>query len=194
MATNLGNYGGNKSPLMTTHSVASQCASEPSIKATPAGVTIRELNGHDLERGFLDVLSGLASVELTLEQAREVLRQRLRRDVHTYVACRDERVVGTAALLVEHKFIHGGSRCGHLEDVVVDREYQGTGIATALVRHVIREAQRFGCYKVILSCYESLVPFYERTGFHVQDVGMRMDLPHQEAKDSTIDGRWAGLE
>ncbi len=146
-------------------------------------VEVRELNGHDVENGFLDTLANLAEVDLTPEQAREVLRQRLRRDVHTYVACREGRVVGTISLLVEHKFIHGGGRCGHIEDVVVHHDHEGRGIARALVRFAVEEARRLGCYKVILSCYEALVPFYERCGFHTHDCGMRLDLPIQQVSE-----------
>jgi glucosamine-phosphate N-acetyltransferase len=140
-------------------------------------LVLRELNGRDLENGFLETLANLADVELTLEQAREVLRQRLRRDVHTYVVCMDGTVIGTASLLIEHKFIHGGGRCGHIEDVVVQRTWQGQGIARILVEHAVTEARRFGCYKVVLNCYEALTPFYERCGFRVHDQGMRLDLP-----------------
>jgi glucosamine-phosphate N-acetyltransferase len=138
---------------------------------------VRELNGQDLDNGFLETLANLAEVNLTADQAREVLRQRLRRDVHTYVACQDGRVVGTISLLVEYKFIHGGGRCGHIEDVVVHRECQNRGIAQVLVRHAVSEARRLGCYKVILSCYESLMPFYKRCGFRTHDCGMRLDVP-----------------
>ncbi|HZU38291.1 MAG TPA: GNAT family N-acetyltransferase [Gemmataceae bacterium] len=141
------------------------------------GLVLREMNGQDLENGFLDTLADLAEVQLTLEQAREVLRQRLRRDVRTYVACQDGRVVGTASLLVEQKFIHGGGRCGHIEDVVVQRTWQGCGVAQALVRYAVQEARRLGCYKVILNCFEALVPFYTRCGFRTHDTGMRLNLP-----------------
>jgi hypothetical protein len=35
------------------------------------------------------------------------------------------RILGTAALIVERKFIHGCGKVGHIEDVVVDEKARG---------------------------------------------------------------------
>ncbi len=43
---------------------------------------------------------------------------------------------GTTTLLVEPKFIFGGGRVGHIEDVCVRKEFQGLGIAGWLVSQV----------------------------------------------------------
>lgn len=139
-------------------------------------IRIRELIGRDLSHGFLETLASLAEVDLTPERAAEVLRARLRAGVRTYVACSGEEVIGTAALLVEQKFIHGGGRVGHIEDVAVRRGCQEHGVGSALVRHATEQARRLGCYKVILDCFEDLVPFYGRLGYHCHNVGMRIDL------------------
>lgn len=137
-------------------------------------LTIRELNALDLARGFLETLARLANVGLDPEQARQVFRSRLRAGIHTYIALDSNRVVGTTSLLLEQKFIHRGGRCGHIEDVVVHPEYNGRGVGGALVRHATQRARDLGCYKVILSCFESLVPFYEQLGYQKHDLGMRI--------------------
>jgi glucosamine-phosphate N-acetyltransferase len=139
-------------------------------------LTVRELTGPDLTGDFLDTLSGLSDVGLTVPQALEVLRQRLRLGVRTYIALWEGEVVGTASLVVELKFIHGGGRVGHLEDVAVRNSARNRGVGSALVKHVIDDARRLGCYKVILNCFPERVSFYERLGFHYHDHGMRMDL------------------
>lgn len=141
---------------------------------------IRELNALDLTRGFLETLARLADVNLEAEEARTILRRRLRTGIHTYVALDEGRVAGTTSLVVEQKFIHRGGSCGHIEDVVVHPDYDQRGLGSALVRHAIEQAWQLGCYKVILSCFEDLVPFYERLGFRRHDVGMRIDLPHED--------------
>jgi glucosamine-phosphate N-acetyltransferase len=114
-------------------------------------------------------------VGLTPAQAGEVLRSRLRANIRTHVARVGPRVVATASLLLEHKFIHGGGLVGHIEDVAVHRNYQHQGIGTALVRHATEEARRCGCYKAILNCSERLAPFYTRLGYESHDVGLRID-------------------
>ncbi len=137
---------------------------------------IRPMSGHEVTEAFLETLTGLADVGLTVRQAREIFRQRLRAGVLTYVALLEGRVVGTATLLVEQKFIHAGGRVGHVEDVAIHPQFQRRGIGLALVRHLTGEAQKLGCYKVILSCFEDRVPFYQNLGFRPHDVGMRLDL------------------
>ena len=139
-------------------------------------ILIREMTGPDLSRGFLESLAALAEVNLSVEAAAEVLRSRLRAGVRTYVAVVGERVVGTASLLVEPKFLHRGGKVGHIEDVAVHPECGQHGVGSALVRHATEQARKLGCYKVILSCYERLVPFYARLGYRPHDVGMRIDL------------------
>ena len=142
----------------------------------PLNLVIRELNGHDLTSGFLETLAGLAEVGLTPEQAGEVLRNRLRAGIRTYVARVGERVAGTASLLVEQKFIHGGARVGHIEDVAVHEDFRHHGLGSALVRHATDEARKLGCYKVVLDCSEGLVPFYARLGYRPHNLGLRIDF------------------
>jgi glucosamine-phosphate N-acetyltransferase len=139
-------------------------------------IQIRELTAHDLSEGFLESLAMLSEVRLTPEQALEVLRQRQRAGVRTFVAGVQGRVVGTASLLLEQKFIHGGGWVGHIEDVAVLGEYQGRGIGSALVRHAVEASRQRGCYKVILDCFEHLVDFYGRLGFRPHNRGLRLDL------------------
>jgi glucosamine-phosphate N-acetyltransferase len=137
---------------------------------------IREMIGPDLARGFLEALASLAELNLTPEQAAEVFRARIRAGVRTYVACVGDHVVGTASLVLEQKFIHGGGKVGHIEDVAVHPDSRHLRVGSALVRHASEQARKLGCYKVILSCFERLVPFYEGLGYRKHDVGMRIDL------------------
>ena len=139
-------------------------------------ITVREMYGFDLSQEFLDTLASLAEVQLTLDQAKEVFRDRLRKGIRTYVARADDRIVGTASLLIEEKFIHAGGCSGHIEDVAVHRDYQKQGIGAALIRHLIDQARAAGCYKVILNCREDTASFYEKLGFRRHDNGMRMNL------------------
>ena len=138
-------------------------------------ITLRELTPADLSHGFLETLAGLAKVDLAVDAANEVLQKRLQTGIRTFVAADGERIVGTASLLIEQKFIHGGGLCGHIEEVVVHPDYKNQGIARALVRHATAEAEKMSCYKVILNCFDDLVPFYESCGFRRHDVGMRMN-------------------
>src|SRR5438552_875554 len=123
-------------------------------------VTIRELQEADLGSGFLEALAALSEVGMTAADARDVYAE-LPPNLHTYVAVRRGRVLGTASLFVERKFIHAGGRVGHIEDVSVCPAMQGRGLGTALVQYAIDQSRRLGCHKVTLDCLEPLVGFYE---------------------------------
>lgn len=62
-------------------------------------------------------------------------------------------IVGTTTLLVEPKFIFGGGRVGHIEDVCVRKEFQGLEIGSLLVKHATTVAESWmGCVKIVPDC------------------------------------------
>jgi|SRR5579871_2262826 len=137
---------------------------------------IRPMIADDLKRGLLETLSSLAEVELTFEEAVVIFQKRLREKIMTYVALIEGRVVGTATLIAEQKFIHSGGVVGHVEDVATHPDYQNLGIGAALIQQLIEEAERFGCYKLVLQCKPELMRFYEKAGFREWTKNMRLDL------------------
>lgn len=142
----------------------------------PSDIDIRELTEPLLDERFLETLSHLSSVELDVAGARDVLRARNALGVRTYVALVEDRVAGSASLFVEPKFIHGGGKVGHIEDVVVHEDSQGRGIGKKLVEHATTEARAAGCYKCILACTPANKTFYEKCGYREHELEMRRDL------------------
>lgn len=88
-----------------------------------AEIEIRELVRDDLAHGFLESLAALTSVDLTPGQARQVF-DAMPPNQHTFVAFAGGRVIGTTSLFIDQKFIHGGGRVGHIEDVAVAKDFQ----------------------------------------------------------------------
>ena len=85
-----------------------------------------------------------------------------------FVYIKDNIPVGMITLLIEQKLIHGGQCVAHIEDLVVDKKYNGQGIAKELLYHVINIANNSNCYKIILDCKRELIPFYNKVGFNVR--------------------------
>jgi glucosamine-phosphate N-acetyltransferase len=143
---------------------------------SPPPIVVRQMFATDIKRGFLVALAALKPCDLTDDEAIDVFRRRLRQKIRTYVALMDDRVVGTASLIVEPKFINHGGIVGHIEDVAVHQAYQHHGVGAILVNALLEECRQLKCYKVILDCDESVVPFYEKLGFHRWEQAMRIDL------------------
>ena len=136
-------------------------------------VVLRDLWGPDLHQGFFETLAALREVDLTPEQAAEILRRRLAMGTRTVVAVIGDRIVGTASYLLEEKFY---GKVSHIEDVAVNPQFKGLGIGQSLIEELIARSRLAGCYKVILDCDDPMVAYYERAGFRKTTNGMRRDL------------------
>ena len=138
---------------------------------------IRKIIELDLENVFLESLDSLRQTS-NLEQnsARNILKQILGNENHIiHVAELDGKIVGSTTLLVEQKFIHEGGIVGHIEDVVVKKEFEGQGIGMKLVLSLLDIAKKRECYKTILNCEDELIPFYEKIGFKQKSNEIRFD-------------------
>ena len=140
-------------------------------------VKIREIEKSDLEKGFLESLDSLRKAsDLDSGKAKEIFENIKSNPNHKiFVAIVDEKVVGSTTLFIEPKFIHQGGLVGHIEDVVVSKEFQGKGIGEKLIEASLDFAKNNGCYKTILDCSEDIKPFYEKIGFKKHSNAMRFD-------------------
>lgn len=140
-------------------------------------IRIRRIRKGDLSRGFLGTLDSLRKASDLRPAKAKSIYDRISSDPNTaiYVALMGTKVVGAATVIIEQKFIHGGGRAGHIEDVAVAKEFQGRGIGQKVVRALLEHAEKKGCYKTILDCSDDLVPFYERLGFKKFSNAMRYD-------------------
>ena len=138
-------------------------------------VKIRVIVESDIDNGFLESLDSLRKAsDLDKKIGKDILRKIIANPDHViHVAEIDGRIVGSTTLLVEQKFIHNGGRVGHIEDVVVSKEYEGRGLGIKLVSSLLEKAKVMNCYKTILDCSDELIPFYERIGFKQESNQMR---------------------
>ena len=140
-------------------------------------IIIREIEEDDLEKGFLETLDFLRNAsDLDKNKANEILKKIKQNPNHIiYVAIDNKKIVGSTTLLIEQKFIHDGGLVGHIEDVVVRKDYEGKGIGIKLVTSMLERAKEKNCYKTILDCNDDVKQFYERIGFKRESNCMRYD-------------------
>ena len=104
---------------------------------------IRKIIESDLENGFLESLDNLRQTS-NLEQnsVKNILKKILENENHIiHVAELNGKIVGSTTLLIEQKFIHEGGFVGHIEDVVVNKEFEGQGIGMKLVLSLLDVAK-----------------------------------------------------
>lgn len=140
-------------------------------------IIIRELRKDDLWKGFFTSLDSLRQTS-NIEQstANNIFDKIQNNSEHIIiVATIDEKIVGAATLLIEFKFIHNGGKVGHIEDVAVDKKYQGQRIGEKIINNLLDLAKTKGCYKTILDCADDVKPFYEKLGFKHNANALRFD-------------------
>jgi len=128
---------------------------------------IRELRKEDLWNGFLTTLDSLRQAsDIDRSKADEIFEKINSNPDHIVVIAEvDGKIVGATTLLIEPKFIHKGGLVGHIEDVVVDKNFQGQKIGEKIMKYLLEYAKNRGCYKTILDSTDDVKPFYEKLGF-----------------------------
>ncbi len=138
---------------------------------------IRELRKEDLWNGFLTTLDSLRQAsDIDRSKADEIFEKINSNPDHIVaIAELDGKIVGATTLLIEPKFIHKGGLVGHIEDVVVDKNFQGQKIGEKIMKYLLEFAKNRGCYKTILDSTDDVKPFYEKLGFKYIANELRFD-------------------
>lgn len=140
---------------------------------------IREIQEKDLTYQYFMLLSELSGKARHLESIETWTlwsTYKSNTDRKTYVYEDDGKIIGTATVFIEHKFLHCGSRVGHIEDVMVSKDSRNSGIGKELVEACLEYCRCRVCYKAILDCAKKNIPFYESCGFHLAENCMRINL------------------
>lgn len=140
-------------------------------------VVIKKLEKEDLWNGFLTTLDSLRQTSDIKKNTADKIYDQIENNPNhiIVVALINGKVVGAATLLLEFKFIHNGGIVGHIEDVVVNQNYQGKKIGEKIMRYLLELAKTKGCYKTILDCADNVKPFYEKIGFTHNANALRFD-------------------
>ena len=115
------------------------------LKIEMTEITIRELQKDDLLRGFLTTLDSLRQTsDIDKYKAERIFEKINDNPDHIIVVAEvDLKIVGSATLLIESKFIHDGGLVGHIEDVVVDKNIQRQRIGEKIMKYLLEFAQVF---------------------------------------------------
>jgi len=138
---------------------------------------IRELRKEDLWKGFFTSLDSLRETSSIDKNKASIIFDKINSnpDHIIVVAELDGKIVGATTLLIEQKFIHNGGIVGHIEDVAVDKKFQGQKIGEKIIKYLLEYAKNQGCYKTILDCSDEVKPFYEKIGFKKVANELRFD-------------------
>lgn len=160
------------------------------------GLRVRPLSKGDYDRGFLQLLAQLTKVgDISREQFEERFETMQRCPGHYYVTVVEDmdqgKVIASATLACELKFIRGCATRGRLEDVVVSDQYRGRQLGKLIVTTINLLAQHVGCYKLGLDCTDSMKKFYSSLGYTSEPGNdntmiIRFPAPSANATSATV--------
>ena len=125
----------------------------------------RKLEESDYNKNYLQLLSQLTEVgHITSKKFSNIL-DKIQSQIWVFEDKQLNKIVASASILLEQKFIHEGGIVAHLEDVVVDKEYRGNQLGKKLIELIVEKARESGAYKIIADCKPELLSFYSKNGF-----------------------------
>lgn len=112
--------------------------------------TVHSVNAKDYSQAQLDVWASKDEKDIKKEVWKDAFNQNI-----TYVATIKDEIVGFSDLT------HGG----HLDRLFVHKDYQGQGIASALVNMLESEAKKLKILEIVTEASITAQPFFERLGY-----------------------------
>lgn len=128
--------------------------------------TIRQVEKEDYNRGHLELYKQLTQInpENINKSMYENFVSKLRDNHMIFVLIQNNIVVGSGTVIIEDKLIRNISKVAHIEDIVIDNSYRGSGHGKRIIEHLIDYSKKMGCYKVTLDCNIKNQEFYEKCG------------------------------
>ena len=140
------------------------------LSAGSDGLVARPLRREDHAKGYLSLLAQLTKVGDYTREIYEAQFDRMKAlpGIYYVVVIEDvprQRVVASATLVMELKFIRNATCRGRIEELVVDGEYRSLHLGSYLLELLSELCRKLGAYKITLDCKEELEGFYCKYGY-----------------------------
>ena len=124
---------------------------------------IRKLDKKDYKK-FIELTNEFRPIglDITQEKFNEIYDIIFSNSI-IFVLILNNKIVGSAKLIIEQKFIHKLAKYGHIEDVIISNDYRGQGLGKLLIKNIVNYCKNNQFYKIILTCKDSLISFYQNS-------------------------------
>jgi glucosamine-phosphate N-acetyltransferase len=86
----------------------------------------------------------------------------------------DNTIIGTGTLLIERKMTYGGCSMGHIENILIDKNYRSNCYGEKIVKELLEIANKKKCYRVDLNCSSELERFYSKNNLEKKHICMNI--------------------
>jgi glucosamine-phosphate N-acetyltransferase len=130
---------------------------------------VRQLLVGDYELGLMNLMEQLT--EAPPIKFEDFVKQYIKFGYNTsiYVIEDEEKkkIVGYGAIYIDYKFYRNCKNVGHIEDIIIDKDYRGKGLSKLIINKLLESAREKDCYKIILNCKDEYVGYYQKMGFKI---------------------------
>lgn len=82
---------------------------------------------------------------------------------------KNNKIIGSATLFIEHKLTYNYCKMAHIENVLINENERGHNYGTLLINKLIEISEEKKCYRIDLICSENLINFYKKYNFEVSE-------------------------
>ena len=134
-------------------------------------IEIKTLERKDMNK-VVDLVKRISPYSPSKEMYDDIwLKFKKQNNVYPIVATNKSLVLGYGTLSTEFK-IRGG-KVGHIEDIVVDQNYERIGLGKKILDALYEIAKRENCLKIMLQCTNYNTEFYKKCGFIINGMAMQ---------------------
>jgi glucosamine-phosphate N-acetyltransferase len=135
------------------------------IKRNP-NFSLNELTQNDIFDGYFELINYFTrDLKIDKMDLMGYFKEIQNNSFRTFVVKYNGQIIGTAKIVLERKAHNNCKMMGSIQDFVVHEEYRNYGIGKLLMERLVEVGRENECYKIILSCNDDLVGFYEKMDF-----------------------------
>jgi ribosomal protein S18 acetylase RimI-like enzyme len=137
-------------------------------------VKFRPIKKEDLDYVFL-LLNQLTEIDYSLRDKNKCWDNFVNNSSsNSIVGIYNNQIIAYGSIVIENKI--RGEFAGYIEDIVVDKKVRGKNIGVKLIEELVKIGENKGCYRITLTCDQSLIKFYNKNGFKINNISMKKFL------------------
>ena len=133
---------------------------------------LRKLEINDYNLGLMELLSQLTDCKNINYDTFITQYLNMGNNYNIYIIEEHNKIVGYGCLYIDYKFYRNCNNVGHIEDIVIHKDYRGIGYSKLIINKLIEQSKEKSCYKIILICNTKYIDFYKKFGFNNIDNNM----------------------
>jgi len=138
-------------------------------------IIFRNIEYDDFDKGYMDLMYEFTNYNylITKEEFINFIDTHKNYKIIVIYSEIEKKIIGAGTIIIVHK-IHNNP-IGQIEDIIISEKYRKYGLGKQIIEKLIDIGKNENkCYKIILNCLEKNIKFYEKCGFIIAGVEMKL--------------------